>query len=344
MNCRILREHIKYFISPFKSQHFFNGKLTFFQLLLPLCWDLLKDKTQKTEIHCESTVFQTPGNSATPSAATSPEWKQLGKPPTCCCTGCCLCSHTTRCLSTFSTWDVKGIEALSLTPPLLLFVRGLKMRLDLRWISFPCSGNYVGKNEVFHFCFSTFAQEKHVFFWFWDIKFNQENRHFPSGLKEVYVFCVVEHFEGRCVFLGPICTTKLAIWNTTPPTKKIPEMSTFKGAQGSTSSQTKIETFHFEVKQTFVARFGRISMFCREDFQQQNPCGSQGLSWLSWRLGPWYNLVATPLSPEKSPYGYGTSTYPTGFSGAHDCRTSHPGWVLAKGTSHHFWHLFFLGG
>ena len=158
----------------------------------------------------------------------------------------------------------------------------------------------------------------------------------------MYVFCVVDWRISKedVFFWGPTCKT---FWNLehAHPTK-ISETSTFKGAHGSTSLQTKKQNLSF-LKSNRVARFRRISMFCREDFQQKN-CGSQGISWLSWRLGPWYNLVATPLNPEKSPYGYGTSTYPTGFSGAHDCRTSHPGWVLAKGTSHHFWHLFFWEG
>lgn len=115
----------------------------------------------------------------------------------------------------------------------------------------------------------------------------------------------------------------------------------------------KVQPLHKQQKQNLSLRsqtdFCRkiptnLHVLSRRFSTKTNPCGSQGISWLSWRLGPWYNLVATPLNPEKSPYGYGTSTCPTGFSGAHDCRTSHPGWVWAKGTSHHFWHLFFWEG
>ena len=40
MNFPILREHIEYFINHVKSQHFLNGKLTFFQLLLPFFWGI----------------------------------------------------------------------------------------------------------------------------------------------------------------------------------------------------------------------------------------------------------------------------------------------------------------
>ena len=190
-------------------------------------------------------------------------------------------------------------------------------------------------------------------FWFWDIKFNQQKPPFTHWIEGGVCFLLrwLTHVEGRCVdtcrremcfFGGPTCKT---FWNLehAHPTK-ISETSTFKGAHGSTSLQTKKQNLSF-LKSNRVARFRRISMFCREDFQQKqilaDPkvfCGSVE----DW--APGINLVATPLNPEKSPYGYGTSTYPTGFSVAHDRRTSHSGWVLAKGTSHHFWHLFFWEG
>ena len=205
------------------------------------------------------------------------------------------------------------------------------MRLDLRWISFPCSANFVGKSEVCHFCFSTFAQEKNVFSFGSGISNStSKNRQLPIGFTEVSVFCFVDWHMSNALLSSNIKSLRCQPFRVhmVQPLYKQQKQKSFTSKSNRLSSQDSDES----------------PCSVEKIFNKNKFCGSQGILWLSWRLGPWYNLVATPLNPEKSPYGYGTSTYPTGFSGARDCRTSHPGWVLAKGTSHHFWHLLFSEG
>ena len=59
MNLRILRTHRTLYKS-FQVPTLLNGKLTFFQLLLPCFLGSITGKDPKTAIHCESTLLQTP--------------------------------------------------------------------------------------------------------------------------------------------------------------------------------------------------------------------------------------------------------------------------------------------
>lgn len=104
MNCRILRGHIEYFINHLKSQHF-KRHTHIFPTLAATFFGSIKGKDPKKPKSIANQPCFKPGNSATPSEGhLTRVSRQLGKPPTCRRTRCCLCSHTTGCLSTFSTW------------------------------------------------------------------------------------------------------------------------------------------------------------------------------------------------------------------------------------------------
>lgn len=149
------------------------------------------------------------------------------------------------------------------------------MRRCFCWISFPCSGNYVGKSAVFHFCFSTFAQEKkQLLVLGYQIK---------KTFKEVSVFCVVHKHVSKedAFFFGTNLHTQTCNLEQNPTNKTFPETSTFQGAHGSNSLQTA-KTKPFTSKSNRLSSQDSDESPCSVEkiFNKKN-CGSQGISWLS---------------------------------------------------------------